>query len=519
MPTKKIRRRKKRPIEIVSAIVVGFTVLASIALFIAVLYLEFVPEKYVMILAGLLVLFNLFFGFLGLSKRINNLNKGIQIFVCTVLSIVMITISVLVPQYKYKIENMFMGLQEVTELKINMYVLNSDERKEVTEYENALVGMHQSYDKEHLEAAVDDINKLIENNIEVSTYENMFDLVKALYAGDVEAILLNTAYVNIITENEEYSDFLTKTKVVYTITQEVANKHSSSFTGAVTKSPFIVLIGGQDSYNYDNISSAEGDWNPHGGNRTDVNMLAVVNPLTKQILLVTVPRDSYVPLMGNTDMMDKLTHSSVINVDTWEDCVEYIFDDEINVDFFVRVNFSTLVKAVDTIGGISIYNPYAFQSNPDEVYENGRLVKRSFWYPKGDIELNGNEALLYVRERKHLPDGDVSRNANQARVLKAIIKKVLSPEVITNAYELLGTMEGTFLTDMTYKQISALIKMQMNDMADWNIVTKGLYAEGPYYKYSYLLGYDAGVVIVDENTVEVAKEAIHKVLNGEIIEE
>lgn len=506
MPAKKIRRRKKRPIEIVSAIVVGLTVLTSIALFIAVLYLEFVPEKYVMILAGLLVLFNLFFGFLGLSKRINNLNKGIQIFVCTVLSIIMITVSVLVPQYKYKIENMFMGLQEVTELKINMYVLNTDERKEVTEYDNALVGMHQSYDKEHLEAAVDDINKLIENNIEVSTYENMFDLVKALYAGDVEAILLNTAYVNIITENEEYSDFLTKTRVVYTITQEVANKHSSSFTGAVTKSPFIVLIGGQDSYNYDNISSAEGDWNPHGGNRTDVNMLAVVNPLTKQILLVTVPRDSYVPLMGNTDMMDKLTHSSVINVDTWEDCVEYIFDDEINVDFFVRVNFSTLVKIVDVLGGITIDNPYSFYRKP-------------YNYPKGEVYMDGEKALTYVRERKILPEGDVSRNANQARVLKAIIKKVLSPEVITNAYELLGTMEGTFLTDMTYKQISALIKMQMNDMVEWNIVTKGLYAEGPYYKYSYLLGYDAGVVIVDESTVEVAKEAIHKVLNGEIIEE
>lgn len=506
MPAKMIRRRKKRPIEIVSAIVVGLTVLASIALFIAVLYLEFVPEKYVLILAGLLVLFNLFFGFLGLSKRINNLNKGIQIFVCTILFIAMITVSILAPRYKYKIENMFMGLQEVTELRINMYVLNTDERKEVTEYENALVGMHQSYDKEHLEAAVNDINRLIENNIEVSTYENMFDLVKALYAGDVEAILLNTAYVNIITENEEYSDFLTKTKVVYTITQEVANKHSSSFTGAVTKSPFIVLIGGQDSYNYDNISSAEGDWNPHGGNRTDVNMLAVVNPLTKQILLVTVPRDSYVPLMGNTDMMDKLTHSSVINVDAWEDCVKYIFDDEINIDFFVRVNFSTLVKIVDVIGGITVNNPYYFYKAPYNFY-------------KGEIDLDGKKALAYVRERYSLPEGDVSRNANQARVLKAIIKKVLSPEVITNAYELLGTMEGSFLTDMTYKQISALIKMQINDMADWNIVTKGLYAEGPYYKYSYLLGYDAGVVIVDESTVEVAKDAIHKILNGEIIEE
>lgn len=506
MPAKKLQKRKKRPIEIVSAIVVGLTVLSSIAMFLAVLYLEFVPGKYLLILVGLLFFYNLFFGFLGLSNRINNLNKGIQICLCTVLSIAMITVSILVPQYKYKIENLFMGLQEVSELKINMYVLNTDERNEVTEYENALVGMHQSYDREHLEAAVDDINLLIEKDIKTSTYENMFDLVKALYNGDVEAILLNTAYVNIITENEEYSDFLTKTKVVYTITQEVVNKHTSSFTGAVTKSPFIVLIGGQDSYNYDNISSTEGDWNPHGGNRTDVNMLAVVNPLTKQILLVTVPRDSYVPLMGNTDMMDKLTHSSVINVDTWEDCVEYIFDNEINIDFFVRVNFSTLVNIVDVLGGITVDNPYYFYKAPYNFY-------------KGEINLDGKRALAYVRERYSLPEGDVSRNANQARVLKAIIKKVLSPEVIANAYELLGTMEGTFLTDMTFKQISALIKMQMNDMADWNIVSKGLNAEGPYYMYSYLLGYDAGVVIVDESTVEVAKDAIHKVLNGEIIEE
>lgn len=519
MVTRNAQRKKGTVIRIIAGVALAINVISSVAVFMSIWSLGFIPEKYLAIVAAILFVLNLFFGFMWLSHRVNSINKIMQTIMCILLSALMITGSVLIPQYKLKIENIFMGFQEVTELKINMYVLSDNDRKDITEFDNVKVGIHQSYDKQHLGEAIDEINKHIDNDIIVSLYENMFDLVQDLYDGKIEAILLNSSYVNLIVDNEEYGDFLDRTRVFYTITQEIVNKHASSFTGAVTKSPFVILLGGEDSFDYSNISSTEGDWNPHGGNRTDVNMLVVVNPITKQVLLVSIPRDTYVPLMGNQDMMDKLTHSSVINVDTWENCVASIFDNSFNIDFFFRVNFSTLVRIVDTLGGISFYNPYAFQSIRHEIYENGYLVKRSYWYPEGDITLDGNRTLLYVRERMNLPEGDVSRNKNTARVLKALIKKVTSPEIIQNVNSLLETMNGTFLTDMTFKQISSLVKMQINDMAEWSIVTRSLNSIGPYYRYCYLLGYNASVVDIDENTVETAKNAIQSVLNGDIIDD
>ena len=512
----KRKKKDKRKINKISKAVVFLTLLASIAVFISIIHLGFIPERYILFLACCLILFNLFFGFIGLSKRVNGLNKGIQIFICSALSILMVICTVLIPKYRTKIENMFIGMQEVTELKISMYVMNSEERNNINQYSGSTIGIQSSFDREHLNIAIADIDKLIEDDLIVVEQPNIFDVVDLLYMGSVDGILMNEKYVNLISENDDYSDFVERTKTIYTVTQEVANEHKSGFTGVVTKSPFVVLIGGEDTYDYSNIGT-DNDGIAIAGNRTDVNMMLVVNPNTKQVLIVTIPRDSYVPMMRDINAMDKLTHASVISIDNWENCISGIFADEFPTNFFFRVNFGSLVKIVDAIGGIEVNNPYAFQSIYHKVYEDGWPVSRSYWYPEGSIVLNGNKALLYVRERMNLPNGDISRNENTARVLKAIIKKVTSVEVMTNIDDLLDTMSGTFVTDMSFKQISSLIKMQVNDMADWDIKTRSITGEAGW-GYSYLLGYDRMMTYLNQDSIDSVKIDIRKIINGEIIE-
>ena len=492
------------------------TLLVSSSFLLSIWGLGFIPDKYLFVSSLIIVILNIFLGFIGLSDRVNNLNKIIQIILCILLSLIMITGTILIPRYKCKIENLFIGMQKISELKISMYVLNESEMEKIDQFSDAKIGIHATFDRKHFNEAMTDINRLVENDLVICEYENIFEVVDSLFDGTVDGILLNENFINLIVENEDYSDFIDRTKIVYTVTQKIVNDHKSGFTGIVTKSPFVMLIGGEDTYDYSNIGT-DSEGRAIAGNRTDVNMMVIVNPITKQILLVTVPRDSYVPMMGDKSAMDKLTHASVISIDNWEDCVSGIFDYEFPVNFFCRVNFGSLVKIVNAIGGIEVNNPYAFQSISHYVYENAWLVNRSYWYPEGEIYLDGNKALLYVRERMNLPNGDISRNENTARVLKAIIKKCTSPQIMSNIDDLLDTMSGTFVTDMSFKQISSLIKMQVNDMADWDIITRSITGEADW-GYSYLLGYQRMMTYLDMNSIESAKADIRKIINNEIIE-
>ena len=496
-----------------SRTVTVITLLSSVALFMAVLYLGFLPEKYVMMIGAGLVVFNLLFGFIGWSKRVGTINKVLQMMVCVILSIAMIAGSVAIPYYKNRLADMFVSLHDVSELRISVFVRSESELENVRNLEDAKVGIHALLDRDHLNEAISDINKLIADDVNVNEFDNIFSSIDALYNGNIDALLLNEAYVSLIVDNDDYSDFISKTKVIYTVTQEVANSHTQGFNGVVTKAPFVVLVGGGDNF----VDLSQENGNPHGGGRTDVNMVVVVNPVTSQILMVTIPRDTYVSLMGDPNMKDKLTHSSAVSIDVWEDCVESIFGGDLNVDFFVRVNFSSLVKIVDAMGGITFNNPYAFSSIYHDVYENGELVRRKYYYPKGEVTLNGNQTLLYVRERYNLPNGDFSRNEHQALVMRALIKKATSSEIISKANDLLEAMNGSFLTDMSFNQISSLIRKQVNDNIDWKISSYSLKGYSKW-AYSYLMGYGSSMVFLNADSVETAKGMIQKVLAGEVLE-
>ncbi|MCR5067716.1 MAG: LCP family protein [Erysipelotrichaceae bacterium] len=515
MKEKKKKKTVKKNQTVWRLILLVFLCLVHVSSFFlvkTVVDIKVLPSKYSTIVASVLIVLNLFVLLVALKKYAGGFTRWATL----ILSLLIIAINSLgtyaLPYYKGRFEKMFVPIPDVTELYMNVYTLQSSGYQSIEDLSGRTLGIQSELDFENQQAALEDINsQLGDNSVITVEYEDFYAAVDALYAREVDAILINEMYADIIIENADYPDFDTDTVLVAQITQEVIEEHNrpTEYTGDVTKSPFIIGIAGND--NFRSTPSAKG--------RTDANIICAVNPNTRQILMITVPRDSYLPIGGNTKKMDKLTHHSIYGVSTWRDTIAYLLGYDVN--FYVRINFRSLIDVVDALGGLTIYNPYAFKSTKHQVWdkEKNRAVWTRYSYKQGTITLTGNEALLYVRERYALKTNDMGRNEHQAIVLKALIDTVTSKEVIGKADVLLQAMEGKFLTDMTSDQIFSLIQMQLNDMRGWGFTSYSLTGKtGP--GKSYAMGQrELSMVFLNQDTIDEARALIDKIMNNEVISE
>ena len=262
---------------------------------------------------------------------------------------------------------------------------------------------------------------------------------------------------------------------------------------AVTEQPFNVCVTGIDIWGeIDQVS------------RSDVNMIVTVNPSTRTVMLTSVPRDSYVVLHSFGEY-DKLTHSGVWGVDETVKTLEDWLD--IDIDYYVRVNFSMLVDIVNAIGGIDVYSDYAFKSAIHDCS-----------YKKGWNHLNGKQALYFARERKAFKDQDQQRIKNQQKVMKACLKKVTSSRVLlTNYTKLLDAVDDEMETDMSGREMTSLVKMQLADMdKKWTIKTQSVKGDLTMKgTYTMGMGRDLLVSIPREKSVEKVKRGIDKTYHPE----
>ena len=298
----------------------------------------------------------------------------------------------------------------------------------------------------------------------------------------VDAIVIDDARLDILKEenNEEYN--LLKKIGSYSI--DVKSEKIGKEVD-VTNSSFNIYVSGIDTYGSINKVS-----------RSDVNILITVNPVTKEILLTNIPRDYYVKLHKNGEY-DKLTHAGIYGIDESINTLEDLFDTKIN--YYVKVNFTSLVDIVDALDGITVNSPYSF------VSQDG------YSYKKGDNILDGKKALSFARERKSFKEGDRTRGENQQRVLTALINKAMSPKIITNYTNLLTSLKGKFVTNISDEDITKLIKMQLKNNSSWTIKSisvNGTDAMDYVYSYNKTKLY---VMKPDYETVNNAKEQIKKV--------
>ncbi|WP_276930792.1 LCP family protein [Faecalibaculum rodentium] len=341
-------------------------------------------------------------------------------------------------------------------------------------------------------------------------YDNIQGMVNGLYDKEVPAIILNDAYRGNINdlEDEKFRNFGTDTQVVYTYTYKTENKSTTNSVDDITKNPFTVLISGVDSR--DGFAESS---------RSDVNMLATINPVTKTVLLTSIPRDYYVTTVCEEDAgcqngaKDKLTHTGLHGTETTKKTIESLLG--IDINYTAKVNFTSIVNLVDALGGIDVDVKPGLAV--DHFYTND-YFGTDYGVTEGINHLNGQAALCYARERYAYQDGDRQRVKNQQEVLMAIVKKATSPSVIGNYPALMDALSGAFQTDLSQDEIQSLIQFQLKEMPDWQFLTYSLDGQGST-EFCAELGNNASVMIPDNETVVTAKKRIEAVIEGKSAEE
>ena len=338
--------------------------------------------------------------------------------------------------------------------------------------------------------------------IDTREYETPAAMADALYDDEIQAMILNEGYISLLTEQEDYSDFSSYTKIIY----EYVTEHeitSIKPSGSITKQPFVIYCSGSD----------ERDSDINAKSRSDVNILAVVNPKTRQILLINTPRDYYLPLAFNGEL-DKLTHAGMYGVQESMAVLDNLYGTK--TSYYGRINFWGLIDIVDALGGIDVYSDYSFTTAAGDVAGYG---DREYSYTEGWNHMNGIEALTFSRERYSFSDGDNQRGKNQMKVIQAIIEKATSPSVLAKYQDLLKAVSDNFITNISYDQISSLVQMMQKDGASWNIQTmsatqgSGDTMQPCYSSYGELLY----VMPPDYDSVNRIREVIDQVMNGEEI--
>lgn len=366
------------------------------------------------------------------------------------------------------------------------------------------IGLIKSQDRDLSDQTIDELNGKLTTAAQEVAYENPQQLITALYDGSVDCIVLNEALRPLIIENIK-PNFNEETRVLDTyrienpVTRETGEKKDESSDADLAQKKtqqksFTVYLSGNDAYGQVSLD----------GGRSDVNIIAAVNPSTHTILLVTTPRDYYVPLCfgqgegGTDEYRDKLTHAGVYGIDCSMATLENVYG--VKLDYYARVNFTGFKNIVDVLGGIDVDSQYAFTAG-------------KYSFSEGVNHLDGDQALTFARERHAFADGDFQRGRNQMQVIKAMADKILSPAVLPNFMPLMDQVSDSFLTDMPAEAITDLVKNQLSDNSKWTIQT--IEVEGtPASAYSYTMGTDLSMVLPDAESVENTSAAIRNVLEG-----
>lgn len=385
---------------------------------------------------------------------------------------------------------------------ITVIVTADDPAREIGDTADYTFGYAQGLDSANTDELISHLNEAM-GGVQTRASESLTALVDDLYDDNVDAIILNKGYISLLEDKEEYADFSHQTRIIYehTITREI---ELPTVQGDVT-APFIVYCSGTDAR-----TSALGT-----RSRSDTNILAAVNPSTRQILLVNTPRDYYVPLHMNGEL-DKLTHAGVYGIDESMRTLEDLYG--VSIPYYVRINFIGLIDIVDALGGIDVDSPMEFTTIAMEMPNESGVgySDQAFSFPAGSIHLNGREALAFARERSAFIDGDNQRGRNQMTVIEGIVEKASSSAVLNNFQGFLKAVSDSFITNISYDEMTKLAKLYQKGGGDWNITTYSVeMGYGETTQYTYTAGY-AWVMPPDYSTVNTASDLIGQVLDGRV---
>lgn len=448
------------------------------------IYVNALPWKYLLIGLSVFIIWILIVGMLLFFK--NNSKKNIIAYIT---SVFLVMIMVVIFFYLNSTFNFFKGLtSKYKEENYLVLVLKDSSYEQLSDLNNKSIG----YTPNEISKINDALTQLKESIIiQDKEYIDSNQLMNDLLNKEIESVLIEKSFFDILDEQNKnaYSNSI---RILYTI--NIKTKLDISKEIDVTKNTFSICISGIDSHG--KIANVA---------RSDVNIVATINPKTKQILLVTIPRDYYVKLKGTTGLKDKLTHAGAYGIDTSVGTLEELL--QVDINYYFRVNFSSLERIVDALDGVDVYSKYNFTST---IATGG-----TYRFTQGYNHMNGKQALAFSRERNRVPGGDRGRGINQQAVIDGLIRKATSSAIITKYSSLLKSLKDTFQSNMTEEDIFKLIKMQLNDMAKWTITSYSLDGKDEN-EYTYSTPYQKSYVMAPyEDTVNQAISLIDRVIEGE----
>lgn len=489
-------RRRRRNDWIPGAVITIIVIMLSVVFMGLLAMTKMIPTIYMLIIGIVLAVIAAIIWLLVWHTRYTGRFIG-----GTVLAVIMIAILAFGGFYINKtrsaISNISGETTEVTQMAV--YVKSDDAADSVEATAGYTYGILSSLDRENTDGAVAHLNSQFGTEVQTKEYAGLTELADGILNGEVNAMLLNSGYLSVYEDMDGYTDFSTKIKEVGTVEVESTIQSAEESTPV---EPITIANGGKVYTIY--LSGIDTRGEMTAKSRSDVNIIATVNTDTHEILLVSTPRDYFVPLSISGGAPDKLTHAGIYGIDVCMDTLGMLYD--IDINYYFRINFGGFVKVIDALGGITVNSDYDFDSKNILGYH----------FNKGENYLNGEQALIFARERYAFQEGDRQRGKNQMEVIRGVVKKALSPEILTSYSSILSSLDGCFGTNITYEEIAQILQQQLTNGGDWTIVSYSVNGTGATEK-PYSMSQKAYVMVPDYNTVDKAKSLMEKVRNGEVV--
>jgi len=471
-------KEQKKTLHMAGKLITLIQLILAVGLIAVIWNSGLVPTKYlVAIIIVLLILFGVTFGLQYVKNKIY--------IVGIVLSVILSILQAIGIVYMLKADKLMADVGGANYKTDNMIVVVKKDNPASNLMDASMYrfGTQTAVDQENTKTMLDNINKALGREVKVEQYGTVQELANALLEGRVDAAVYNQALDGLITDSiEDYSD---KVRVLYHYGIETELEQETADVGE----PFNVYISGIDV-----------DGPIATNSRSDVNIIMTVNPNTKKILLTTTPRDYYVQIPDiSGEQRDKLTHAGIYGVDASMRTLEQLYG--IDISYYARVNFSSLVKIVDTLGGVDVDSDFEFTAG-------------GYQFKKGMNHLDGKQALAFSRERYSFEDGDNQRGKDQEKVLTAILNKAMSPAILSNASALIADVSDSVQTNMTQEEMAKFIKMQLNDGASWTIESQAASGNGDTQACYSSGDQPLYVMWPDEAVVQSISAKMNEILNG-----
>lgn len=457
------------------------------------LWTKFVPPLYLGVAAAAEILLLVF----GVLMTGNVFKRRVLFVVGCIFEIIIVAIAAFGTYYLYVAKDTMTKLAQPKPQYVSMavYVRSDDSAVYLNDLKGYQVGILEVIDRSNTDLMLKNIKKDTGIEFETEAVSTVTDLIDGLLDKTYDAIVVNQGLIEALEEVPGYENLTEHIREVEKVHLEVETttpKKPEKEDTSSTKSDDVLTI---------YVSGSDTRYGLNTIGRSDVNIIVSINPKSRQVLLVSTPRDYYVPLSISGGIPDKLTHAGIYGIDVSMDTMEMLYD--LEIDYYFRLNFTGFVGIIDALGGVNVYSDYTFD-------------RGNMHFVQGYNYMDGETALGFARERYAFASGDRQRGKNQMAVIKAIIEKAMSPELLKNYTSIMNSLSGCFETSVPYDTIAELVRKQLAEGGSWNVVSYSVNGTGDS-QIPYSMSQYAYVMRPDWSTVEHAKSLIQDLKDGKIL--